>query len=88
MDVDYSKTVWLFGTYQGAVRPSDPGGYSLRSNLRPCIYRGKRFYRLVQQMMMVNPAPIATLQGLSLLFLVGADDSNLDPLGDDFDHNI
>jgi transposase-like protein len=83
---------WLLGTYQGAVRPSHLAyyldEYTFRFNRRTCTYRGKLFYRLVQQAMMVDPAPIATLKGPSLPFLVGADNLNLDPLDDDLDHNI
>lgn len=78
---------WLLGTYQGAVRPSHLAyyldEYTFRFNRRTCNYRGKLFYRLVQQAMMVDPAPIATLKGPSLPFLVGADNSNIDPLDDD-----
>jgi transposase-like protein len=83
---------WLLGTYQGAVRPSHLAyyldEYTFRFNRRTCTYRGKLFYRLVQQAMMVDPAPIATLKGPSLPFLVGSDNLNLDPLDDDSYHNI
>lgn len=83
---------WLLGTYQGAVRPSHLAyyldEYTFRFNRRTCTYRGKLFYRLVQQAMMVDPAPIATLKGPSLPFLFGADNLNLDPLDDDSYHNI
>jgi transposase-like protein len=83
---------WLLGTYQGAVRPSHLtyylDEYTFRFNRRTCTYRGKLFYRLVQQAMMVDPAPIATLKGPSLPFLVETDNLNLDPLDDDSYHNI
>ncbi len=83
---------WLLGTYQGAVRPSHLAyyldEYTFRFNRRTCTYRGKLFYRLVQQAMMVDPAPVATLKGPALPFLVGADDLNLDPIDEDRDHNI
>lgn len=83
---------WLLGTYQGAVRPSHLAyyldEYTFRFNRRTCTYRGKLFYRLVQQAMMVDPAPVATLKGPALPFLVGADDLNLDPIDEDRDHNM
>lgn len=83
---------WILSTYQGAVRPSHLvyylDEYTFRFNRRTCTFRGKLFYRLVQQAMMVDPAPVATLKGPSLLFLVGEDNLNLDPLDDDADHNI
>ena len=83
---------WLLGTYQGAVRPSHLAyyldEYTFRFNRRTCTFRGKLFYRLVQQAMMVDPAPVATLKGPALPFLVGLDNQNLDPVDDDSDHNI
>jgi transposase-like protein len=83
---------WLLGTYQGAVRPSHLAyyldEYTFRFNRRTCTYRGKLFYRLVQQAMMVDPAPVATLKGPALPFLVGADNLNLDPIDEDRDHNM
>lgn len=83
---------WLLGTYQGAVRPSHLtyylDEYTFRFNRRACIFRGKLFFRLVQQVMMADPAPAATLKGPALSFLVGADNLNLDPLDDDSDHKM
>ena len=83
---------WLLGTYQGAVRPSHLAyyldEYTFRFNRRTCTYRGKLFYRLVQQAMMVDPAPVATLKGAALPFLVGTDNLNLDPIDEDRDHNM
>ncbi len=80
---------WLLGTYQGAVRPSHLAyyldEYTFRFNRRTCTFRGKLFYRLVQQAMMVDPAPVATLKEPALPFLVGADNLNLDPIDDDRD---
>jgi len=83
---------WLLGTYQGAVRPSHLAyyldEYTFRFNRRTCTYRGKLFYRLVQQAMMVDPAPVATLKGPALPFLVGTDNLNLDPIDEDRDYNM
>jgi len=73
--------------YQGAVRPSHLAYYldefTFRFNRRTSASRGKLFYRLVQQAMMVDPAPVAPLKGPALSFLVGADNLNLDPIDDD-----
>lgn len=78
---------WLLGTYQGAVRPSHLAYYldefTFRFNRRTSASRGKLFYRLVQQAMMVDPAPAATLKGPALAFLVGTENLNLDPIDDD-----
>ena len=52
---------WLLGTYQGAVRPSHLAYYldefTFRFNRRTSQQRGKLFYRLVQQALMVDPVP-------------------------------
>ena len=68
---------WLLGIYQGAVRASHLSyyldEYTFRFNRRTCTFRGKLFYRLVQQAMMVDPAPVTTLKGPALPFLVGSD---------------
>jgi transposase-like protein len=78
---------WLLGTYQGAVRPSHLAYYldefTFRFNRRTSASRGKLFYRLVQQAMMVDPAPASTLKGPALAFLVGTENLNLDPIDDD-----
>ena len=83
---------WLLGTYQGAVRPSHlayyPDEFTFRFNRRTSASRGKLFYRLVQQAMMVDPAPANTLKGPALPFLEEADNLNLDPIDEDRDHNI
>ncbi len=83
---------WLLGTYQGAVRPSHLtyylDEYTFRFNRRTSLSRGKLFYRLVQQAIMVDPAPSHTLKGPALPFLQGVDNINLDPIDDDRDHNI
>jgi transposase-like protein len=50
---------WLLGTHQGAVRPSHLDyyldEYTFRFNRRKSNYRGKLFYRLVQQAVVVDP---------------------------------
>lgn len=84
---------WLLGTYQGAVRPSHLMYYldefTFRFNRRTSASRGKLFYRLVQQAMMIDPAPINSLKGPALPFLEEAvDNLNLDPIDEDRDHNI
>jgi transposase-like protein len=83
---------WLLGTYQGAVRPSHLVYYldefTFRFNRRTSASRGKLFYRLVQQAMMIDPAPINSLKGAALPFLEGAANLNLDTLDEDCDHNI
>jgi transposase-like protein len=83
---------WLLGTYQGAVRPSHLMYYldefTFRFNRRKSASRGKLFYRLVQQAMMVDPAPLNSLKGPALKFLEGMDNLNLDPIDEDRDHNI
>jgi len=83
---------WLLGTYQGAVRPSHLVYYldefTFRFNRRTSASRGKLFYRLVQQAMMVDPAPGYTLKGPAMPFLEGIEDLNLDPIDEDYDHNI
>lgn len=83
---------WILGTYQGAVRPSHLVYYldefTFRFNRRTSKSRGKLFYRLVQQALMVDPAPVNSLKGASLPFLEGTANLNLDPIDDDLDHNI
>jgi len=58
---------WLLGTYQGAVRPSHLSyyldEYTFRFNRRTSLSRGKLFYRLVQQALMVDPVPGEELKG-------------------------
>jgi transposase-like protein len=83
---------WLLGTYQGAVRPSHLtyylDEYTFRFNRRTCTFRGKLFYRLVQHAMMVDPAPVASLTGPALSFLIDADNLNIDPIDDDSNYHI
>ena len=57
---------WLLGTYQGAARKSHLDyyldEYTFRFNRRKSHFRGKLFYRLAQQALMVDPYPRATLK--------------------------
>ena len=80
------------GNIPRGVRPSHLLYYldefTLRFNRRTSKSRGKLFYRLVQQAMMVEPAPLSTLKGPALSFLEGVSNLNLDPLDEDRDHNI
>jgi transposase-like protein len=50
---------WMLGTYQGAIKPTHLAYYldefTFRFNRRTSRSRGKLFYRLVQQAMMVDP---------------------------------
>ncbi len=59
---------WLLGTYQGAARSSHLDyyldEYTFRFNRRKSHFRGKLFYRLTQQALMVDPYPRATLKAL------------------------
>ena len=56
---------WLMGTLQGAVSSEHLAYYldefTFRFNRRRSKSRGKLFYRLVQQAVMVEPAPLKTL---------------------------
>jgi transposase-like protein len=83
---------WLLGTYQGAVRPSHLSYYldefTFRFNRRMSASRGKLFYRLVQQAMMVDPAPVYSLKGPALSFLIGQESLNMDTSDEEFDHNM
>ena len=58
---------WLMGTYQGAVREQHLDyyldEYTFRFNRRTSGSRGKLFYRLVQQAMMVKPVPANEIIG-------------------------
>lgn len=58
---------WLAGTYQGGVRPSHLNyyldEYTFRFNRRTSTSRGKLFYRLVQQAMMIEPVPASEIKG-------------------------
>jgi len=56
---------WLLGTHQGGVSRAQLDYYldefTFRFNRRTSQYRGKLFYRLVQQAVVVQPAPFAKL---------------------------
>ncbi len=56
---------WLLGTHQGAIRGEHLDDYldefTFRFNRRTSASRGKLFYRLAQQAVQVEPAPIASL---------------------------
>lgn len=58
---------WLLGTYQGAVRPSHLeyylDEYTFRFNRRKSASRGKLFYRLVQQAVLVEPVRGKDIKG-------------------------
>jgi hypothetical protein len=58
---------WLLGTHQGAVRPSHLDYYldefTFRFNRRTSRFRGKLFYRLVQQAVAVDPLPYQQIRG-------------------------
>lgn len=72
---------WLLGTYQGAVRPSHLGYYldefTFRFNRRMSTSRGKLFYRLVQQAIMIDPLPGDNLKAV----IPSADEDDFDDLG-------
>lgn len=57
---------WLLGTHQGGQQFSHLqyylDEYTFRFNRRKSKSRGKLFYRLVQQALQVDPAPLATLK--------------------------
>ena len=56
---------WLLGTHQGAVSAEHLDYYldefTFRFNRRASRYRGKLFYRLLQQAVAVEPAPYRTI---------------------------
>jgi len=58
---------WLLGTHQGGVRVSHLDYYldefTFRFNRRTSGSRGKLFYRLAQQAMMIDPVPGKTILG-------------------------
>lgn len=73
---------WLLGTYQGGVKPSHLSYYldefTFRFNRRSSTHRGKLFYRLVQQALMVDPVPANELRAdLSMATDEDFDDLNL-----------
>jgi len=58
---------WMLGTHQGAIQPPQLDYYldefTFRFNRRTSKSRGKLFYRLVQQALMVDPWPMDRLRG-------------------------
>jgi hypothetical protein len=62
--------------------------FTFRFNRRTSASRGKLFYRLVQQAMMVDPAPGSAPKGPAVPFLEGTENLNLDLIDGDYDHNI
>jgi len=73
---------WLLGTHQGGISNEHLEYYldefTFRFNRRTSHYRGKLFYRLLQQAMQTEPAPYDTLSkgirpgpSVSLLRAVG-----------------
>lgn len=57
---------WLLGIHQGAITPAYLDAYldefTFRFNRRTSRWRGKLFYRLVQQAVAVEPTPIQSLR--------------------------
>ena len=57
---------WLLGTHHGRVESTHLGYYldefTFRFNRRKSRSRGKLFYRLMQQSLMVPPMPLKTLR--------------------------
>lgn len=57
---------WLLGTHQGGQQieylPYYLDEFTFRFNRRSSTSRGKLFYRLVQQALLVDPAPLAAIQ--------------------------
>jgi ribosomal protein L37AE/L43A len=79
---------WLLGTYQGAVKPTHLdyylGEFTFRFNRRKSRSRGKLFYRLVQQALLVDPVPNKELNAP----IPAGEDDNFDDLEAWDDHNI
>lgn len=71
---------WLLGTYQGAVRPSHLayylGEFTFCFNCRTSRYRGKFFYRLVQQALMIDSVTGEQLKA----FIPYAEDEDFDDI--------
>ena len=69
---------WLLGTHQGAIAPEHLDYYldefTFRFNRRHSKFRGKLFYRLVQQAVQVPPVPYQKLVG-------GTENEKHHPLG-------
>ena len=73
---------WLLGTFQGAVKPTHLEYYldefTFRFNRRTSRSRGKLFYRLVQQALMVEPVTERDLKAA----IAPAEDDDFDDLGE------
>jgi len=58
---------WLLGTYQGAAEPAHLDyyldEYTFRFNRRTSRFRGKLFYRLVEQAVAIDPVPAKEIWG-------------------------
>lgn len=58
---------WLLGTHQGAVRPSHLDyyldEYTFRFNRRKSNFRGKLFFRLIQQAVIIDPLTNLKIRG-------------------------
>ena len=78
---------WLLGTYQGAVKPTHLEYYldefTFRFNRRTSKSRGKLFFRLVQQVLSVEPVFNKDLQAIA----PAGEDENFDDLEIWDDHN-
>jgi len=79
---------WLLGTYQGGVKQTHLEYYldefTFRFNRRTSGSRGKLFYRLVQQALMVDPEPGKKLKAPTS----AAADEDFDDLDAWDDHNM
>lgn len=62
---------WLFGTYQGAVKSEHLDyyldEYTFRFNRRKSRSRGKLFYRLLQQAVLIEPIPRQNIEGRKII---------------------
>ena len=54
---------WLLGTHQGAVSGKHLDEYTFRFNRRTSRNRGKLFYRLVQQAVVIDAVPYSRIVG-------------------------
>jgi ribosomal protein L37AE/L43A/transposase-like protein len=77
---------WLLGTYQGAVKPTHLAYYldefTFRFNRRTSRSRGKLFYRLVEQALLVDPIPGKSLNVGHRILRNDDDFAELNPVGD------
>lgn len=59
---------WLAGTHQGAIShknlPYYLDEFTFRFNRRTSNFRGKLFYRLIQQAVEIDPVPVSELTSL------------------------